>query len=310
MTEQQTRQPYIGRFAPSPSGPLHLGSLVAALGSYLQARSQQGRWLLRIEDIDPPREAPGASENIIKTLELYGFEWDGPITYQSQRYAFYEEALSQLKKNHQLYACSCSRQQIAQANPGTRGKIRRYPGTCREKHLTFNNSRQPLSLRMRTENTILRFEDSIQGLIEQNIFQQSGDIILLRRDGYYAYLLAVSIDDMQQNVTEVVRGRDLLETTVSQLAIIQQLGAAPPDYAHLPVVTLSTGEKLSKQTGATPLPLNHPVTQLYQALHFLGQSPPADLGNAKLDEFWQWAQQNWRLKSVPKKVTKVPEPAV
>ena len=296
MTEPLTTSPYIGRFAPSPSGPLHFGSLVAALGSYLQARSQQGRWLLRIEDIDPPREAPGATNSIIKTLETYGFEWDGAVTYQSQRNAFYEEALSQLHDKNLLYACDCSRKRIAQAN--TSGKPRRYPGTCRNRALPFIRDIAQYSLRLRTENRPLSFSDSIQGLIRHNIFQKSGDIVLFRRDGFYAYLLAVSIDDMQQGITEVVRGSDLLDTTACQIYIMQQLGSTAPSYTHLPVVTNPSVDKLSKQTGATPLPLTQPVKLLCQALSFLGQSPPANLGDATLDQFWQWAQQNWQLKQV------------
>ncbi len=301
-------RPYIGRFAPSPTGPLHFGSLVAALGSYLQARSHQGRWLLRIEDIDPPREAPGATSAILKTLETYGFEWDGAVAYQSQRHALYESALSQLRDKNRLYACICSRKMIAEANPG--GKPQRYPGTCRDRELHYPQNTVHCSLRLRTEDISLNFNDPIQGAINYNIYQEDGDFILFRRDGFYAYVLAVSVDDIQQGITEVVRGSDLLGTTARQIYLIQQLGGTAPDYAHLPVASNASGEKLSKQTGATPLPLAQPVRQLYQALIFLGHTPPPELSEAKLDEFWTWAIQNWQLKRAPANATYAPSAPV
>ena len=294
-------EPYIGRFAPSPTGPLHSGSLIAALGSYLQARAHQGRWLLRIEDLDPPREVPGAASHIIKTLETYGFEWDGDISYQSQRHALYEQALSQLRDRGLLYACDCSRKMIAQANPD--GKPRRYPGTCRNRARQASPS---CSLRLRTKDESLCFHDPVQGSVQQNLYRQSGDFVLFRRDGFYAYALAVSIDDMQQGITEVVRGSDLLDATAQQIYLIQQLGGTAPRYVHLPVLNNAAGEKLSKQTGASPLPMTHPVRQLYQALRFLGQSPPAHLREATRDEFWHWARQNWQLKRVPAKTATIP----
>ncbi|HEB87185.1 MAG TPA: tRNA glutamyl-Q(34) synthetase GluQRS [Gammaproteobacteria bacterium] len=298
MTEQH-RLPYIGRFAPSPTGPLHLGSLVAALGSYLQARSHQGRWRLRIEDVDPPREAPGAVRSILKTLEAYGFEWDGPVTYQSQRHALYEDALSRLRDRNCLYACHCSRKIIAETHPGDEPP--RYPGTCRNKDLLHEQSTTPRSLRLRTEDTALSFNDLIEGLISHNIYQENGDFILFRRDGFYAYALAVSIDDMQQGITEVVRGNDLLDTTACQIYLIQQLGGTAPGYAHLPVVNNTEGKKLSKQSGAQPLPFTRPAKQLCHALSFLGHSPPPGLAEVTVAEFWQWARQNWQLKQVPTK---------
>jgi len=301
-------RPYIGRFAPSPTGPLHFGSLVAALGSYLQARSHQGRWLLRIEDIDPPREAPGAASAILKTLEAYGFEWDGAVTYQSQRHDLYEDALSRLQDRDRLYACNCSRKIIAAANPSNNPgtKPQRYPGTCRDRDLYHRQSTAHCSLRLRTEDLSLSFCDPVQGAINHNIYQEDGDFVLFRRDGFYAYVLAVSVDDMQQGITEVVRGSDLLETTTRQIYLIQQLGGAAPGYAHLPVVSNASGEKLSKQTGATPLPLAQPVKQLCQALSFLGHAPPPEPGVTTLAEFWQWALQNWQLKRVPAKATYTP----
>lgn len=291
------KHPYIGRFAPSPTGPLHLGSLVAAVGSYLQARCHQGRWLLRIEDIDPPREVPGAASNILKMLEAYGFEWDGPVTYQSQRHVLYEDALSQLRSKNHLYACDCSRKKITEASPD--GKPLRYPGTCRNRDLLHKQNSTPHSLRLRTEDTILSFNDFVQGITQQNIYRENGDFILFRRDGFYAYTLAVSIDDMQQNISEVVRGNDLLDSTICQIYLIQQLGGTVPNYTHLPIVNNTEGRKLSKQTGATPLPSTQQNKQLCQSLRFLGHSPPPGLAEATVAEFWQWAQQNWQLKQVP-----------
>ncbi len=287
--------PYIGRFAPSPTGPLHFGSLVAALGSYLQARAHQGRWLLRIEDIDPPREAPGATSAILKTLEAYGFEWDGAVTYQSQRHALYEEALSQLRDKNRLYTCNCSRKMIVAVTPD---QPQRYPGTCRNRNLLRTQS---MALRLRTEDASLSFNDPVQGAIAHNIYREDGDFILFRRDGFYAYVLAVSVDDMQQGITEVVRGNDLLGATARQIYLIQQLDGTAPGYAHLPVACNAAGEKLSKQTGAIPLPLTQPVRQLCQALSFLGHAPPPELNQAGLDEFWNWAIRNWQLKRVPEK---------
>ncbi len=298
------KRPYIGRFAPSPTGPLHFGSLVAALGSYLQARRHQGRWLLRIEDIDPPREIPGAVSSIMTILDTYGFEWDGPVTYQSQRHALYEDVLHQLRSKNRLYACDCSRKIIAETNP--RGNPQRYPGTCRNRGLRHRHGATPCSLRLRTEDTILSFNDLVQGLIRHNIYRENGDFILFRRDGFYAYALAVSIDDMQQGITEVVRGNDLLDSTICQIYLIQQLGGTVPDYAHLPVVNNVEGKKLSKQTGAPPLTFDQPAKQLCQALNVLGHSPPPDLARATVAEFWRWAWQNWRLKQVPLKSINIP----
>ena len=300
MTEQRG-QAYVGRFAPSPTGPLHLGSLVAALGSYLQAYSHQGRWLLRIEDIDPPRETPGAASAILKILDTYGFEWDGPVTYQSQRQALYEDALSRLREKNRLYACDCSRKMLAETNHGA--KSPRYPGICRDRNLLQLHQQSALSysLRLRTEDRELSFNDLIQGVISHNLYQDSGDFILFRRDGFYAYALAVSVDDMQQGITEVVRGNDLLNTTSRQICLMQELGGTAPDYVHLPVVNNAEGQKLSKQTGAASLPFTQPTKYLYQALSFLGQSPPPDLAAVTVAEFWQWARQNWQLKQVPTK---------
>ena len=289
-----SRAACVGRFAPSPTGPLHFGSLVAAVGSYLQARTRGGRWLLRIEDLDPPREVPGAARAIVETLENYGFEWDGPVTWQSRRHARYEDALARLREQGRLFACSCSRKDIAAANPDG---SQRYPGTCRERGLVFSRA-QRHSLRLRCDAAPVIFEDRLRGQQVRDLAAENGDIVLFRRDGFYAYALAVSVDDLEQGVTEVVRGADLLEATAAQIYIMRQLGGQPPAYVHLPVVTNSRGEKLSKQTGATALPADRPAAQLYRALRFLQQNPPPELAEASLADCWRWARDNWRLQAL------------
>ena len=290
-----TSSPYIGRFAPSPTGPLHFGSLIAALGSYLQARQQQGQWLLRIENIDPPREMKGASDAIISILEQYGFEWDGPITYQSQRQALYHSALSKLREKKVLYACRCSRKDIAEQTGQNQG-LRIYPGTCRD--ADFDDS-QPHSLRLSVPDRYSQFMDRVQGIIRQNLARESGDFILFRRDQLFSYQLAVSVDDIEQGITEVVRGNDLLELTLQQIYLIEQLDGSIPNYVHLPLVLNTSGEKLSKQTFAAPLDNKQPVATLCQALRFLGQAVPDSLNRVLLPEFWNWAIEHWQLAHVP-----------
>ena len=297
MTNTKTRSmsQYIGRFAPSPTGELHFGSLIAAVGSYLQARSHKGQWLLRIEDIDPPREVKGATAAILRSLEAYGFEWDGPITYQSQREEHYLAALSQLEAKGLLYPCHCSRKEIAEQSSGTQI----YPGTCRNIQHSTDSSH---SIRIIGPDCMITYCDRIQGEIQHNLQQQTGDFILRRKDQLFAYQLAVSVDDIMQGVTEVVRGSDLMESTPQQIYLIEQLGGPHykiPRYAHLPIAVNSSGDKLSKQTYAQPLPAKNPEILLCQALHFLGQNPPRELANLSVDEFWLWAIRNWKIESVP-----------
>lgn len=284
---------YRGRFAPSPTGPLHFGSLIAATASYLQARSQGGEWWVRIEDIDPPREAPGASDSILRTLEAFGFEWDGPAHYQSQRYDRYQAALDQLRRNGQLYPCGCSRKDITEQNPeGV------YPGTCRN---GLSPDQQVRAWRIRTLSQPVEFIDKIQGPQQYDLSRESGDFVLHRADGLFAYQLAVGLDDAEQGMTEVVRGADLLDSTPRQIFIQQSLGLASPVYAHHPVVTGENGQKLSKQNLASPLDENQPTIQLHAALRFLGQQPPAELKTpVGLTELWQWALRHWKLADIPK----------
>lgn len=285
---------YRGRFAPSPTGPLHFGSLVAALASYLEARQQQGEWLLRMEDLDTPRNMPGAADAILRSLEAFGFEWDGAVVYQSERHDLYAAALARLQEDVLVYPCGCTRKEIADsAIHGIEGAI--YPGTCRSGLPPGKTAR---AWRIRAENRTIGFDDAIQGHVAQNLARNIGDFVLKRADGFYAYQLAVVVDDADQAITHVVRGADLLDSTPRQIYLQQVLGLPAMHYAHIPVVLNAQGEKLSKQTQAAAVDDRQPATQLWQALDFLQQSPPAAIRNAPLADIWQWADQNWQLSRI------------
>ncbi len=289
---------YIGRFAPSPTGPLHFGSLIAAVGSYLEARVQQGQWLVRIEDLDPPREQTGAAALILNTLNAYGFEWDGEVLYQSKRYAFYEYFLDQLRSRDLIYPCTCSRKEILDsALVGIEGAV--YPGTCRNG--PSHPYRTHYAWRVRTTADATTFDDAIQGFQSQQLLREIGDFVLKRADGLYAYQLAVVADDADQQISHVVRGADLLTSTPRQIYLQQLLQLPTPNYAHLPVVINQRGEKLSKQALATPLNPANAVSDLWHALSFLGQQPPANLATTDLQTLWSWAHQHWQLDAVPKR---------
>jgi glutamyl-Q tRNA(Asp) synthetase len=234
--------PYRGRFAPSPTGPLHFGSLVAALGSYLDAKAHGGEWLVRMEDIDTPRVVPGAADDILRTLERFGFEWDGPVLYQSSRMEAYEEALATLRRRDLVFPCSCSRKDVGDLP---------YPGTCRQ-----GAKGDRSSWRLRVESGLVEFEDRRLGLQRQNVLDHVGDFPLKRADGLFTYQMAVVVDDAFQKVTDVVRGEDLLDSTSRQILLQRALGLPEARYLHLPVVLNSDGQKLSKQTGAVPLDPN------------------------------------------------------
>ena len=286
---------YCGRFAPSPTGPLHIGSLIAAVGSYLEARTHGGVWRLRMEDLDPPREMPGAADQILRTLETYGFEWDGDVVYQSKRASWYEDALAQLRQRDLIYPCGCTRKEIGDsAIQGIEGPV--YPGTCRH-GLTAGKS--PRAWRIRVEDRAIGFDDALQGRVSQHLSRDIGDFVLKRADGYYAYQLAVVVDDAAQGITHVVRGADLLDSTPRQIFLQQALGVPTPHYTHLPVAANRQGEKLSKQTLAPPLDLANPVPALWQALDFLGQQPPHELSSEALPTVWAWAKAHWDLTRVP-----------
>jgi len=284
---------YRGRFAPSPTGPLHMGSLVAATASYLQARANHGVWLLRIEDIDPPREIAGAAERIIDSLEAHGFHWHGPVRWQSANFAEYHAAAEQLFADGFAYRCTCSRKDVrlSALALGPTGHI--YPGTCRHRRHRAR-SQQPTALRLRTENSFLQFDDVLQGLISGDVNETIGDFVIRRNDGLIAYSLAVVVDDARQGITEIVRGCDLLDFTVAQIKLQQVLELPTPVYMHVPVVINERGQKLGKRTGAHAIDDQRPAANLRTALRILNQNPPADLTNAGTDAIWTWATEHWQ----------------
>jgi len=290
---------YRGRFAPSPTGPLHFGSLVSAVASFLQAKSQQGAWLLRVEDLDPPRESPGSMEHILRTLEQHHLHWDEPIVYQSRRFEFYEHYLERLNIKGYVYACDCSRKTISELQQQLGISV--YPGTCRQRQL---DSRNQHALRLKTPDHTIAFDDRIQGHFTQNLARQVGDFVLRRADGWFAYQLAVVVDDTEQGITEVVRGSDLLDNTPRQMFIQSLLDFSLPSYAHVPVATHANGEKLSKQTYATPVDSTRSVQNLVNALAFLGQTPPAEHEFSHVDDVINWAIEHWDITLVPKQAKK------
>ncbi|MBS1191086.1 MAG: Glutamyl-tRNA synthetase, class Ic [Rhodocyclaceae bacterium] len=289
---------YRGRFAPSPTGPLHFGSLVAAVGSYLDARAHGGEWLVRMEDVDAPRNVPGAAEGILATLEAFGFEWQGEVLWQSQRLEAYQAALAELKSRGLAYGCACSRKEIAEAasHPAVDGGLA-YPGTCRA---GLPPGRPARAWRLRVPDEDWGCEDRLQGAVIQRLERDVGDFVLRRADGQFAYQLAVVVDDAFQEITDVVRGADLIDSTPRQIWLQHCLGVATPRYAHLPVATNAAGEKLSKQTRAPALDPARGGTELVRALAFLGQQPPAELARAGFPEIWQWARAHWRFEALPR----------
>lgn len=289
-------QGYRGRFAPSPSGPLHFGSLVAAVGSYLDARAAGGEWLLRMEDVDEPRTVPGAADAILHTLESLGFAWDGEVAYQSRRKPLYLAAFERLRIAGAVFACACSRREVADSGLGAEG-VPRYPGTCRN---GLPQGREARAWRLKVEPGEVCFEDALQGRFCQDLAAEVGDFIVLRADGYFAYQLAVVADDAEQGVSHVVRGADLIESTPRQICLQRHLGLALPNYLHLPAAVNAVGEKLSKQTRARPIDVVRPQAVLTTVLEFLGQQPPGDLPDAGLDELWRWAITNWKRGSLPR----------
>ena len=287
---------YRGRFAPSPTGPLHFGSLVAAVGSFLEARIRGGSWLVRMEDLDPPRVVPGAADDILLALRACGMEWDGTIVHQSMRHDAYHAALHRLRDQGLVYPCACSRREIADsALTGIEGPV--YPGTCRAGLAPGKTAR---ALRLSTLGAAVEFEDALQGRLTHDLERESGDFVLYRADDVYAYQLAVVVDDAEQGITDIVRGADLLGSTPRQLYLQQLLGFPQPRYTHLPVAVNAAGEKLSKQTFAAPIDAARPLPALVDALAFLGQQPPPDLAQGTVAEFWDWALKNWQLARVPR----------
>ncbi|MEI9812085.1 MAG: tRNA glutamyl-Q(34) synthetase GluQRS [Acidobacteriota bacterium] len=262
---------YRGRFAPSPTGPLHFGSLVAAAASYLDARAQGGEWLVRMEDVDTPRAQPGAAEGILSDLEYFGFQWDGPVMYQSQRTEAYQEAFDTLQAAGLVYPCGCTRKEIAEE---------RYPGTCAQ---GLPPGKLPRSWRVR---------------VNQELADTAGDFVLLRADRIFAYQLAVVVDDQAQGITDVVRGADLFDSTPRQVYLQQCLGYRTPRYFHIPVVLAADGQKLSKQNGAQGLDRARAGSLLHEAFAFLGLEPPAEMHTSNVAEAWAWGIENWDRRRV------------
>ncbi len=298
MSPVPASPPYRGRYAPSPTGPLHFGSLVAALASCCDARAAGGQWLLRIEDVDLPRSRPGAEATIRHALERYGFAWDGEIARQSDRAGHYAAALARLRANGHVYECACSRRELELAPLGAAGE-RVYPGTCRDAIPAERTGRAQRAWRVRVGNAKIGFRDRLQGQQDSDLARDVGDFVVRRADGYFAYQLAVVVDDALQGVTHVVRGADLLTSTPRQVLLQRLLGYPPVSYLHVPIAINAAGEKLSKQTHAAPLP-DDPLPSLLAAWHFLGQPlPESARPPGSVAEFWSWAIAAWNPRRLP-----------
>ena len=281
----------MGRFAPTPSGDLHLGSLYTAVASYLDARSHKGRWLLRIEDVDQPREVAGSAAGILRTLEAFGFVWDGGIVRQRDRSELYAGALQSLRERNLTFECSCSRMQLEDES--------RYPGTCRARPSV---SGVPTATRLRVEPGRILFSDRIQGTYRQDVAAAVGDVILKRRDQVFAYLLAVVVDDAAQGVTHIVRGADLLDNTPRQIYLQQLLGLPQPAYAHVPVLTEPDDAKLAKSRRSVRLDQGEVLPQLLAVFAMLGLEVPPALAGATVADAWEWATQRFDIEQVPKRL--------
>lgn len=289
-------RPVTGRFAPSPTGPLHFGSLVAALGSYLLAKKTQGSWLLRMEDLDPPRVVPGAADEMLRLLAALAFEWDGEVLYQSQRLERYQQILQELTARQFLFDCSCSRREILASapHPGEDGPI--YPGTCRQGAVGQRSER---ALRLRVPDEALLWRDRIFGPLQQNLQREVGDFVLRRADGLFAYQLAVVVDDIDSGINQVVRGADLLSSTPRQVFLYRCLQQPLPDYYHLPLALGADAEKLSKRHGRSGLiTIENGNRALWAALEFLGQQPPQELIGAAAGEILDWGIANFSASRV------------
>lgn len=285
---------HAGRYAPSPSGDLHRGSLLAALASFLQARTHAAPWFMRIDDLDTPRVVPGAAAHILRTLEQFGLYWDGAVMYQSRRRDAYEQALRQLRAQGRLFDCACTRREARAGAMGAEGPI--YPGTCR---YGMPAGRAPRSVRMRVADATVTLVDAVQGRHAQNLAHDVGDFVLRRADGIVAYQLATVVDDAAQGVTEVVRGVDLLSSTPRQMFLHTALRQPVPDYGHIPLLVDATGRKLGKSNGALALDTGQRSRELVNLLALLGQTPPGDLVDARVDQVIAWALVHWDITKVP-----------
>lgn len=296
-----------GRFAPSPTGPLHFGSLIAAVASFCDARAAGGEWLVRIEDVDEPRSRPDAEHAILAALERCGFAWDGPVARQSERTAVYAAALERLRASGDAYECACTRRELETAPQGAGGE-RVYPGTCRDRIPDDRAHRRQRAWRVRVGDERIEYRDRLQGLQVQSLAHDVGDFVVKRADGLFAYQLAVVVDDAEQGITDVVRGADLLASTPRQILLQRRLGCPTPSYLHVPVALDDAGEKLSKQTRAAPLPRD-PLPALVAAWRFLDQPLPAgSAAPASVAEFWAWATRTWSPAVLPP-VPMLPAPA-
>ncbi len=293
-----------GRFAPSPTGPLHLGSLIAALGSYLIARKTGRRWLLRIDDLDRPRVVAGAADGIIRLLEDLGFEWDAAPVWQSRRADRYAEVLQQFKNGGLVYPCSCSRKEILASAPhaGEEGPI--YPGTCRQGP---SGTRQQFSWRLRVDPQPIRFCDRMKGDWQQNLQKEVGDFVLFRSDGIFAYQLATVVDDLDSGIDQVVRGADLLSSTARQIYLYRCLNREPPEYFHLPLLLGSDGEKISKRHGEVGIVQAENASEMMRlALVFLNQSLPPELIGAPAKKMLGWALESFEYPLLPRDDKRLP----
>lgn len=280
---------YRGRFAPSPTGPLHFGSLVTALASYLEAKSVNGQWLVRIEDLDPLREPPEATGEILSSLDAHGLIPDEPVRFQSHRHTAYQAAIEQLLKTGIAYPCSCSRKQL-QAHQG------RHPQHCRDGGRATKN--QPFAVRFALSDELCQWQDLLLGRQQQLVQAEIDDPVILRKEGFFAYQLAVVVDDIDQGITDVVRGSDLLDMTAQQLQIYRALSAPPPRWLHIPVIVNEQGQKLSKQNHAPALDNRSPVENLFAALSALNQQPPQSLLRESVDNLLDWGRTHWNRRAV------------
>jgi glutamyl-Q tRNA(Asp) synthetase len=287
---------YVGRFAPSPTGDLHLGSLYTAAASFLDARANGGCWLVRVEDLDGPRVVPGSADGILRTLSRFGFEWDGEVVHQSDRAGRYAAALDDLRARGLTFQCSCSRLQLAEDE--------RYPGHCRNGPLKPGT---PCATRVRVDEATIQFTDRIQGTFRQDVAAAVGDMLVRRRDQLFAYVLAVVVDDAAARVTHVVRGADLLDNTPRQIHLQRLLGLPAPDYAHVPLLMEPDGKKLAKSSRSVQLDGGAPLPLLIKVFDLLNLSPPPELNLATVSEAWSWATARWNIDRPPKRLTSLLE---
>jgi len=292
MNSSKQEEKYIGRFAPSPTGPVHYGTLLAATGSYLQAKKNRGDWLVRMEDVDVTRKVEGSDHEILHTLEAFGFEWQGAVMYQSEQNEHYQQALQRLIDQSLIFPCICSRKILAASGCDV------YPGTCRARELPEEKEH---ALRLLAKDITIEFDDIVMGRQIQNIAEQCGDFVIRRRDGLFAYQLAVVVDDYLQGITEIVRGADLLDSTARQIYLQRLLGYPTPAYCHLPLAVNADGSKISKSEGAMKVDIKNRGKLLISVLGFLGQNPPADLSRSNIEDIWSWAVAHWDIRKIPSK---------